>query len=146
MKQNILDKIFDILEKHFKFFKHFRKIGKYLFFSVIATLVDIVCLYIFTEFLNVFYLVSASLSYCVGMVIAFFGNKKYTFENKTDKKNITKFIEFTIISLIGLVLNIILIKIFTENLGLWYILSKIITVVIIFFAKYIAHKKIVFRN
>lgn len=146
MKQNILDKIFDILEKHFKFFRHFRKIGKYLVFSVLATLADIICLYIFTEFLQIYYLLSASLSYCIGMVIAFFGNKKYTFENKTNKKNITKFIEFTIISLIGLVLNIILIKVFTENLGLWYILSKIITVVIIFFGKYIAHKRIVFRN
>ena len=88
---------------------------------------------------------SVKISYVGGMLVAFFGNKKYTFD-KNKKKNLHKFIDFVIISVIDLMLNIILIKILTEYFSVWYIFSKIIVVFIIFIAKYYTHKKIAFNN
>jgi len=146
MKSNYLDKLFDLLEKMHPIFKKLRNIGKYTFFSVIATIADIVSLYILTEFIGVFYLLSVKLSYFVGMLITFFGNKKYTFKNNKIKTSTHKFIDFLVISVIDLCMHVIFIKILTEYLGVWYIFSKIITVVIIFFVKYYMHKKIAFRN
>ena len=116
-----------------------------MFFSIIATLTDILILYILTSVFGIYYLVSATISYLVGMVIAFYGNLKYTFERNNNKKVHNQFINFTIISLVGLILNLVFIKIFTDNLHIWYIYSKIIAVVIIFFIKYFTHKKIVFE-
>ncbi|MDD4050160.1 MAG: GtrA family protein [Candidatus ainarchaeum sp.] len=146
MTNNILDKLFDFLEKINPVFKKIRTIGKYTFFSVIATIADIVSLYIFTEFIGIFYLLSVKLSYLVGMFIAFFGNKKYTFKENKIKTSTHKFIDFLIISVIDLCMHVIFIKILTEYLGLWYIFSKIITVAFIFFIKYYMHKKIAFNN
>ena len=79
------------------------------------------------------------------MIIAFFGNLKYTFKRNYNKKVHNQFINFTIISLVGLILNLVFIKVLTDNLSIWYIYSKIIAIVIIFFIKYFAHKKIVFE-
>lgn len=146
MPFKLIDKIFNYLEKKNKIFEKFRKITKYFFISLIATITDIIFLYFFTEIINLFYLVSATISYIIGMFIAFAGNRKYTFENKRNKQEVHKFIDFSVISIIGLVLNIILLKVFTEDFGIWYIYSKIIAVILIFFIKYIAHKKIVFNN
>jgi putative flippase GtrA len=146
MPFKLIDKIFDYLEEKNKIFEKFRKITKYFFISVIATVTDIIFLYIFTEIINIFYLLSAIFSYIIGMFIAYLGNRKYTFKNNKNKKEIHKFIDFSVISIIGLVLNIILLKIFTEDFGIWYIYSKIIAVILIFFIKYIGHKKIVFNN
>ncbi len=146
MKSNYLDKLFDFLEKISPIFKRVRTIGKYSFFSVIATIADIVSLYVLTEFIGIFYLLSVKLSYLVGMLIAFFGNKKYTFKENKIKTSTHKFIDFLIISVIDLCMHVIFVKILTEYLGVWYIFSKIITVMVIFFVKYYMHKKIAFNN
>ena len=145
MKKNIIEKTLDFLESKHKIFKKIRTIGKYSFFSVIATLVDLIFLFIFTEFFKIFYLISVKLSYFMGMLVSFFGNKEYTFK-KTKKNDYHKFLDFIFISIIDLCFNVIFIKIFTEYLGLWYILSKILTVIIIFIGKYYLLKKIVFNN
>jgi len=141
----IIDRIIDYFSKYIPFLKKFKKISKYLFFSIIATITDILILYILTSIFGIYYLVSATISYIVGMFIAFYGNLKYTFERNYNKKIHHQFINFTIISLAGLILNLVFIKILTNNFGIWYIYSKIIAVVIIFFIKYIFHKKIVFE-
>ncbi|MCK9292867.1 MAG: GtrA family protein [archaeon] len=145
MGKNYLDRVFDFLETKNKNFRNLRKFGKYSFFSVVATITDIIILFILTEFIGIYYLLSVKISYVGGMLVAFFGNKKYTFD-KNKKKNLHKFIDFVIISVIDLMLNIILIKILTEYFSVWYIFSKIIVVFIIFIAKYYTHKKIAFNN
>lgn len=143
--KNYLDIIFDYLEDKNKNFSKIRTLGKYSFFSVIATIIDIISLYILTEFIGVFYLISVKISYFFGMMVAFFGNKKYTFK-KTNKKSYHQFIDFLVISIIDLCLHVIFVKLLTEYLGMWYIFSKIITVIIIFIGKYFMHKKIAFKN
>jgi len=141
----LIDKIIDYFSKYLPFLKNLKKISKYLFFSIIATLTDILILYILTSIFGIYYLVSATISYIIGMFIAFYGNLKYTFERNHNKKVYNQFINFTIISLVGLILNLFFIKVLTNNFGIWYIYSKIIAVVIIFFIKYFTHKKIVFE-
>lgn len=143
--KNYLDMLFDYLEDKNKHLKKIRTFGKYSIFSVIATLTDLLFLYILTEFVGIYYLFSVKLSYIAGMFVAFFGNKKFTFK-KTEKKTTHQFIDFLVISIIDICMHVIFVKILTEYLGLWYIFSKILTVIIIFVGKYFLHKKIAFRN
>jgi putative flippase GtrA len=146
MKNNYLDKLFDFLEKKNKRIKKVRTLGKYLFFSIVSTITDILFLFILTEFFKIFYLISAIISYFIGLLISFFGNRKYTFRKTNNKKEFHKFFDFLLISIIDVLLTIILIKYLTETIGLWYIVSKIIVVILIFFLKFFAHKKIAFKN
>lgn len=142
----IINNIFEKIEKRIPLFKKTKKIRSYFIFSVISTIVDLVLLFILTEFFKIFYLTSVIISYCSGIFISFYGNLKHTFENKSKKNNVHKFLDFFIISIIGLILNVIIIKVLTEDFGIWYMFSKIITLAIVFFIKYFAHKKIVFNN
>ncbi|HOD89797.1 MAG TPA: GtrA family protein, partial [archaeon] len=82
---------------------------KYVFASLIATIVDVSILYLFTDFLGIYYLVSAAISYICGLVVGYILQRKYTFQSK-NKKITKQFSLFTIISLIGLLINLIVIK------------------------------------
>ena len=115
----------------------------YLFFAGIAALVDLGLLYALTEFFGIYYLLSAGISYCAGMLTNFSLNKFYNFRNKS-KKIMHQFAVFLFVALIGLVLNQILLYLFVEYRALWYMLAKIITVAIVAIWSFIGHKKLTF--
>ncbi len=139
-----IDKLFDFLTKYMPFLERFRVMGKYLFFSVVATIGDIVLLYVLTDFFYVYYLLSSIISYCFGIIINFSGQKRYTFKNKG--RTLPQFISFVIISLIGLALNIGILKLLVDVFGVWYIYAKIISIAIVFFWNFIINKTITFSR
>ena len=70
------------------------------------------------------------------------------FENgfaKIKDKEVSSFIIFTIIGIIGLVLTEILMKILVGFLGIYYVISKVLTGAIVMFWNYIARKIIIFK-
>jgi dolichol-phosphate mannosyltransferase len=128
------------------FFKRIELMFDYASVSLLATIVDVLLLYSLTEFLNINYLISATISYCTGLLISFYLQKTYTFkENKNTDKIHLQFTKFTVISLIGLILNLIILKIFVE-IGIWYLFAKAIAIVIVFFWNFLINKKITFRR
>lgn len=121
-----------------------KTIFKYLFVSVIATLIDIGLLFLLTEFLKINYLISGTISYCIGIIVGYVGQKKLTFNDK-NKKIVKQFLIFTAVSLIGLLINLIILKIFVEYFGIHYLISKIIAIGIGFIWNYSINKKITFK-
>lgn len=117
---------------------------KYLFISVITTLADILFLFILVEAFGINYLISATISYCIGIIIGYIGQKKITFRDK-NKKIIKQFFTFTVVSLIGLLINLGVLKLFVEFFGIHYMISKIIAIGIGFIWNYSINKKITFK-
>jgi dolichol-phosphate mannosyltransferase len=117
---------------------------KYVFASLIATIVDVSILYLFTDFLGIYYLVSAAISYICGLVVGYILQRKYTFQSK-NKKITKQFSLFTIISLIGLLINLIVIKLFVTYVGLWYIYAKLIAIAVGFIWNYLGNRHITFN-
>lgn len=117
----------------------------YLIISVIATIYDVALLYIFTEFLGFNYLVSATMSYCVGIVVGYVGQKTITFKDK-DKRIAKQFGLFAFMSIIGLLINLGVLKICVDVLGLHYMVGKVIAIGIGFFWNYTANRKITFKE
>jgi len=114
----------------------------YALVSLIATIIDVAVLYSLTDFLKINYLISATIGYCCGLIIAFYLQKKYTFKEVTAKIKF-QFFKFAIISLIGLLINLVILKLFV-SIGLWYIFAKIISIIIVFFWNFFVNKKITF--
>ncbi|MCX8147042.1 MAG: GtrA family protein [Candidatus Woesearchaeota archaeon] len=142
------------MKRHFKYlrskyehlYKKYSKItkfGTYIFCSGIATIVDFALLYSFTEFLGLWYIFSAALSYFAGMLTNYPMNKIITFRNKS-KKIIRQFGLFAFVSLIGLALNLIIIYALVEWIGLWYMLAKAVATLIVLVWSYTGHKHITF--
>ena len=72
-------------------------------------------------------------NYWASMTFVFRVNK-----NKSQKRN---FILFIIFSIIGLILNDIIIIIVTEKFGIYYLISKIIATIIVMIFNFITRKK-----
>ncbi len=116
----------------------------YVLFAGIATIVDMGVLFILTTYFNLYYLISAIFSYICGMIINYSFNKYLTFKNKS-KRIAPQFAIFATVALIGLGLNELILLILTEIFNVWYLNSKLISVGIVMFWSFFAHKKITFK-
>lgn len=117
----------------------------YLIISVIATLYDVCLLYIFTEFFGWNYLVSATAAYCVGIVVGYLGQKTITFKD-TDKRIAKQFGLFTFISIIGLLINLGVLKLCVDVFGLHYLIGKLFAIGVGFVWNYTANRKVTFKK
>jgi putative flippase GtrA len=74
----LLNKTFTFKEKLNSKFTH--KYIKFFGVSIIALCINLVFLYLITEFLHFYYLISQTISIGIAMLINFFGNKNWTFK------------------------------------------------------------------
>lgn len=117
---------------------------KYFFASGIALFADISILFILTEYFNVYYIVSATISFFAGIAITYVFSKLYIFTKTKIYNKINEFTVFLVIGIIGLILNNIFLYIFTEYFGIYYMLSKIFVIIVTYLWNYFARKKFIF--
>ncbi|MFC2084971.1 GtrA family protein [Bacteroidota bacterium] len=110
-----------------------------------AFLVDITFLYILTEFLHIYYLISATISFIFGSTTNYILSTAWVFQNRTLKSKWMEFTIFVIIGSIGLLLNLFFLWFFTEIFHIYYILSKVIATIIVFFWNFFVRRYILFR-
>ena len=117
---------------------------KYMSLGLFGEIVDFALLFILTSFLNVFYLLSTIIAYVAGMFTNFYLHKNYTFKYRTTTfwGFLLSFFKYTLISITGLVITVILMSIFVELFGLHYLLAKLISGVVVFFINYSWHSNI----
>lgn len=117
------------MEKKVPFFKSFYRsqIG-----SILATLTDLTSLFCFTEFLGIYYVVSAGLASGLGAIVGFIILRKWAFE-RTDRPLAMQAFKYGLVSLLILLLNMGGIYLITEYASLPYMYSKVIIAIIIGF-------------
>jgi len=118
---------------------------KYFFASGLALLIDLGLLYILTEFLGIYYILSATISFIAGLFVAYVLSKKFIFAKSSVKDKKIEFFVFAVIGIIGLAVNNLSIWFFTEKLGLYYMYSKFITAAITYLWNFFARKLTLFR-
>jgi dolichol-phosphate mannosyltransferase len=117
----------------FQFFK-FGVVG------AIGTVINLIVLYSFTEYLGIYYMISAIAAFVVAATSNFIFNKIWTFREVLAESIIKKYVKFFIVSVIALVVNLLLLYTFTEFLGLYYIISQIIAIIITFLINFAGNK------
>jgi len=112
---------------------------KYSIVGVLGTAVDIGSLFVFVDYFGLGVILGSSLSFILAVVNNFILNKIWTFENKS--KNYRKlFIKFLIVSLVGLILTLLSMQILVFGFGIWYILAKAMTSIIVMAWNFLANK------
>jgi putative flippase GtrA len=119
---------------------------RYTFVGGFAFLIDFSTLYILTEYFNIYYLLSAGIAFILGLITNYFLSVKWVFNARTMKNRYIEFLLFTLIGLIGLGLNELFLWILTDILLIYYLLSKIITTVIVYLWNFFARKFILFSK
>ncbi|MDD3051745.1 MAG: GtrA family protein [Candidatus Cloacimonetes bacterium] len=122
------------------------EIIKYLISGGLAFLADICVLYLLTEYLKIHYFISVGIAFLCGLVIVYILNTKWVFRYRTHKNKKLEFLIFSLITLDGLCLNLILIPFFTEICGLYYMFSKVITTGLVLIWNYAARKYYLFNK
>ncbi len=118
---------------------------RYGFVAVAAFIVDFGLLYVFTHNLHLYYLASATLSFSISLVLNYWLSVLWVFSKSAYRRHVEIGI-FVLIGIVGLGLNLIIIWLFTSVLGLFYLKSKLLAVVVVFFWSFTARKYLLYRN
>jgi putative flippase GtrA len=111
----------------------------------IATVIDMGILFFVTEFLNIYYLISAGIAFLIANTSNYIFNTKWVFsERKFEDKKVREFMIFAVIGLIGMGINVLILWLITEYLGVYYMISKLMATIGVLFWNFIARKKLLF--
>lgn len=117
------------------------KIIKFIIVGGIATIIDFAFLYIFKEFLNIDVIIANTLSFIISVTYNYIASITWVFDvNKNKNKNV-QFILFIVFSIVGLIINNVILYILTDKLNIYYLISKVIATIIVMIFNFITRKK-----
>lgn len=119
---------------------------RYLFAGAAGFTTDFIILFALTHYFNIYYLISATFSFTVGVLVTYLISIYWVFQQKSHHSRVNEFILFVIIGVIGLGLTIMLLWFFTDKLHIYYLVSKMMATIIVYFWNFLARKKILFNN
>ena len=122
------------------------KIIRYVFSGVVASFSNWVILYILVQKFNFWYLTSAIISFCCGIIVSYLLQKFFTFKNYSTNGMPRQFSIFVIYNLIMLGLNTLLMYLLVDIFGFWYLFSQIAITIGTAFVNYFVFNKILFKN
>jgi dolichol-phosphate mannosyltransferase len=108
--------------------------------GVTGIVVNTGLLYILTEYMHLFYLISSFFAIEASIINNFIWNDVWTFKTKKNKPLINRFFSYQIITTSGLVGNIILLSMFTDIYHIYYIFSNLMAIPIITAWNFIANR------
>lgn len=119
---------------------------RYGFVGGVAFLVDYGMLFSLTAFVGVPYLVSAAIAFIAGLTVNYLLSVRWVFSQNRSLNPKKEFLVFAIIGVIGLLFNELIMYISTEKIHFHYMLSKIISTVIVFIWNFVARKFLLFNK
>ena len=123
------------------------EIYKFMLVGLINSVLLLLLTIIFTAIFEIFYLISAIISYEITIILGFFIHEHWTFAKMPKiKKTYFRLLKYNAFYLIGLAFNAAILFFLTEFLYLHYTISQSIAVVIVFIYNFMTSKKITFRD
>ncbi|MDO8482036.1 MAG: GtrA family protein [bacterium] len=124
--------------------KH-QQVARFLVTGGIAFTVNISTLYVLTDILHIYYLVSTTLAFLASFSVSFLMQKFWTFKDHSRDQLHVQFSLYLILQVTNLGFNVLLIYMFVEYLHLWYILSQTIIALGLAVISFVVNKKYIFK-
>lgn len=127
-----------------KIYEQHKEVINYLIFGVLTTLVSVVS-YRFFTLIGINYLISNLLSWIISVTFAYFTNRKYVFESKSNNylKELILFFSSRITSLL---IEMALMFILVDLIKIDDFIAKILCQVVVIVINYILSKLVVFKK
>ena len=119
---------------------------RYFGVSAICLLVDSGVLFVLTEYAGINYLISTFVGYSVGLILNYILSVTWVFKTKRLANKPMEFGIFVVIGLIGMAINQGVMWLCTDLIGLYFMLSRLISAVIGHTWKFFARKFILFHG
>ncbi|MFW5728945.1 MAG: GtrA family protein, partial [Spirochaetota bacterium] len=117
---------------------------RYFGSSGVAFVIDMSLLYAITEWLGVHYLVSNIIASVTAMVSNYLLSVWWVFSKRRVGNRAAEFSIFMLTGVAGLGLNQLLLWLFTDVVGLYYMISKFIAAVIGYLSKFFVRRSLLF--
>lgn len=149
-KKNLDNNFQDIDKENNMFYKLFLEktsdgkiqFFRYLFVGGFAAVVNIGTLYIFKQFFQLYYLVANILGFILGLIVNYILSKWLVFAKEDNMNGIVEFTIYAIIGVLGLGFDTLFMWIFTDKIGLYFMISKIVSTCLVFIWNFFARKGI----
>lgn len=119
---------------------------RYIFVGGFAFIIDYGLLFLLTEFIGFHYLVSATISFSVGLIVNYIISTHWIFRKSKLSNLALEFIIYGAIGVVGLIINDFLLFILTDKLNLHYMISKLITTILVMGWNFVGRRTILFKN
>ncbi|MDR0763313.1 MAG: GtrA family protein [Bacteroidales bacterium] len=116
-----------------------------IFVGVICVLSDMLILYLLVELAEMHYLLANLIAFFVGTALNYILSILWVFTSRGDYSRQKEFLLFSIIGAVGLALNSLFMWVFTDGFGLFYMVSKIITTILVYIWNFFSRKYILFK-
>ncbi|MBI5140487.1 MAG: GtrA family protein [Candidatus Vogelbacteria bacterium] len=117
---------------------------RYIISGCTAAGVDLIALYILTEYVGFVYTTSVVIAFLIAFTASFVLQKYWTFDDNKDKESHKQLIAYFSVQVANLFLNSLLVYLFTEKFGVWYMLSQFITGILIAFSSFLIYRNFIF--
>ena len=101
---------------------------KFALVGLVGTFVNVLFLYLFTDLLGIYYLISAVFSFLIAVLCNFVLNKVWTFEENFKYQVFKKGLQFLVVSVIALGINLLFLYVFTELFEIYYLISQVLAI------------------
>lgn len=118
---------------------------RYGFVSTAALVVDFGGLVALTQYGHLNYLIAASISFIAGLLVNYALSTFWVFHSSKLTNRWHEFAIFSLIGLVGLGLTDLILWVLTSKLGLFYVLSKAIATMVVYFWNFGVRKKMIFN-
>jgi putative flippase GtrA len=123
---------------------HMKKlIEQIMKFGVVGFLcffIDYFVLFAVTEFLGIDYLISSAISFSVSVIVNYILSITFVFSTKKDANKAKEFILFVVLSLVGLLINQVIMWVSVEKMAIYYLIAKIGATAIVMVYNFITRK------
>ena len=109
--------------------------------GVVATVIDFLFLYFFRDGCHFSLILSNTLSFVISVMYNYWASMTFVFDVNNNKSRRNIFLVFILFSVIGLILNDIIVWFMSEKLFIYYLLSKVIATLLIMIFNFVTRKK-----
>lgn len=120
--------------------KLIEQLMKFSVVGVIAFIIDYGLLALLTELFGINYLVSATISFTASVIFNYIASMRYVFTHKEGMSRRREFIIFVILSVIGLIINNVLMWAGVEVLHVHYLITKIFATAVVMVWNFVTRK------
>ena len=117
METNIISKI--LYNENFRQYIRFGIVGTF------GTLLNLTILFVFTDIFGIYYIYSEVVAFIASVIHNYLLNKKWTFKESIQEEFVPKLINYTIICIFVLIINLTVLFILVEYFGIWYIFAEV---------------------
>ena len=119
---------------------------KYFLVGGIGVGVNLGLLYVLTDFLGIWYILSQGIAIAISITNNFFLHRYWTFKNEiVEPKTLERYIKFFIVSIIGMGIQLGLTFILVENYAMYYLSAAVLSIIVASAFNYLVNRKWTFE-